>query len=402
MRITFTGDLLAYHNLIKKSRTKNGYDFSNVFKRVKKLFDSSDYVIGNLEMPLCDNKKGPFTKMDMLFNTPHEFARDAKKYGFDMFTTANNHCMDFGIEGLVNTIDILDSYGIDHTGTFKSPDEPRFLIKSVNGIKIAFLSYTYSTNPNVNGYEINTNNDFYVNLTRKQDAPIKRSFLKNNALEFFYRLPLKLQNKIHPIYPNHSYLDCVSDEVINNLENYQYIERIRNTIGVAKQESDLVVFCLHSGGQYNSSIGAYTDYLIKDISNYGVDILITNHPHCVLHSKFINNQFVSYSLGNFCFTPKEGYYIDGVFCDYGIVLHFDIEDHTGSIQQVKFNVIKNIRANDGTEFVISTHELYDNLISKKQKEQLVLDNGAVISRFMGKKIETNISHEYDYLKLMKK
>ena len=401
MRITFTGDLLAYHNLIKKSRTKNGFDFSNVFKRVKYLFNSSDYGVGNLEMPLCDNKRGPFTKMDMLFNTPHEFARDAKDCGFDMFTTANNHCMDFGMDGLINTIDILDRYGVDHTGTFKTSEEPRFLIKSINGIRIAFISFTYSTNPNVNGYEINNNNDFHINLTRKQAPPIKRSFIKNNALKFLYQLPLKIQNKIHPLYPDYSYLDCVSNDEINHTKNHKYLEKIKDIIGTAKLDSDIIVFCLHSGGQYNSSIGDYTKFLINEISNCGVDIIITNHPHCVLHSKFINNQFVSYSLGNFCFTPNEGYYIDGVLSDYGIILHIDFEDQS-SIEDIKFNVIKNIKTKNGKEFVISTYDLYEKLISDEHKNQLYLDNCAVISRFIGKKIETDISHEYDYFKLLEK
>lgn len=399
-RITFTGDLLAYHSLIKRSKRGSKYDFSGVFAKVSPLFQKSDYVVGNLETPLAGGKAG-FTLMDMLFNTPDEFALAAKEAGFDMFTTANNHCMDKGEIGLKRTIDVLDKYEIDHTGTFKTNNERRYLIKEINGIKYAFLSFTYGTNPNVNGYELNQSNEHLVNITKKSDKPYHRPFLKQQLVNLLYRFPLSIQNLIHPIYPLHNYLDNVDKSEITNPENEPYINDLRKMILSAKHEADIVIVCLHAGGQFNSELGEYTTYLIKEIRECHVDALIVNHPHCVLGSRWNDNYFEAYSLGNFCFTPDEGYFIDGVWGEYGIVLHLDYESTTKKLSDVSFSIIKNERKQNGLVEVIPVSEIFDNATPETQR-QLTNDVNHVISRFMGRIIKNDsIESHYNYSQFLK-
>ena len=395
-RITFTGDLLAYKSLIKKSKKGKGYDFSSVFESATSLFEKSDYVVGNLETPLAGEKAG-YTQMDMLFNTPDEFALNAHKAGFNMFTTANNHCMDKGEQGLIRTLDILDKYGIDHTGTFRSSSEKRFLIKRINGITFSFVSFTYGTNPNVNGYNVGKDNSFLVNITRQQGIPYKRPLIKQLLVNLLYRLPLSVQNAIHPLYPNHGYVDNVDREEITKEENKKYIAQLRKVIIEAKEASDIVVVCLHSGGQFNSEVGAYTKYLIEEIRSLSVDALIVNHPHCVLGSQFKENRFEAWSLGNFCFTPDEGYFIDGVYGEYGIVVHLEIDEKNKTIADVYFNVVKNIRLVDGREQVIPITILYNECFDKEQQKKLMDDTRLVISRFLYKHLNSVvIKDEYKY------
>ena len=65
--------------------------------------------------------------------------------GFDLFLTANNHCLDRYTRGAIRTLHILDSIGADHIGTYDSKDSfERFypFITSIKGIRIAFLNYT--------------------------------------------------------------------------------------------------------------------------------------------------------------------------------------------------------------------------------------------------------------------
>lgn len=397
IRISFTGDLLAYHSLIKRSKNKSKYDFANVFEKVKCIFNDSDYVVGNLETPLAGKEAG-YTLMDMLFNTPDQFANDAKDAGFSMFTTANNHCMDKGQRGLERTIDILDGIGIDHTGTFKNPQDQRYFIKEINGVKFGFISFTYGTNPNVNGYLIDENNDYLVNLTKKSDTPYNRPFLKQFLIDLIYKLPLSLQNKIHPLYPNHAYEDNVDEKEIAKAVNQNYISNLKELITQAKSESDITFVCLHSGGQFNSKLGAYTQYLIDEIRQLSVDAIIVNHPHCVLGSSYNANHFEAWSLGNFCFTPGEGYFIEGVYGEYGIVVHLEIDTTRKKIMDVFFNVIKNVKLSDGREQVIPVSTLYNNLLDNEiEKEHLKKDVCNVINRFLMTHMdEIEIKAEYRY------
>lgn len=57
------------------------------------------------------------------FNTPDRFVCSMKSAGIDYVSTANNHCLDRGTEGLIRTLDLLDQYGIKHFGTYRSKEE---------------------------------------------------------------------------------------------------------------------------------------------------------------------------------------------------------------------------------------------------------------------------------------
>ncbi|MFR3323636.1 MAG: CapA family protein [Oscillospiraceae bacterium] len=50
-------------------------------------------------------------------------AYDAKDAGFDLLSTANNHCRDKGLDGLYRTLDVLDEAGLAHVGTYRSQAE---------------------------------------------------------------------------------------------------------------------------------------------------------------------------------------------------------------------------------------------------------------------------------------
>ncbi len=68
-----------------------------------------------------------------------------KEAGFQILTTANNHCLDQGKKGLINTIDAIEAQGMKNIGTYKKPDTP-ILIEEINEIKLALISYTYGFN----------------------------------------------------------------------------------------------------------------------------------------------------------------------------------------------------------------------------------------------------------------
>lgn len=153
IRIAAVGDILMWKRQIAsaKSAHSTGYSFDSMFRAVAPYLRSADLTIANLETTLSGReavyqKRNPQTGWPM-FNCPDELAGAIKRAGIDVVTTANNHCMDRGMNGLCRTLDVLDRYGLHHTGTYRSRAESKqFLIADVKGIRVGILSYTYGTN----------------------------------------------------------------------------------------------------------------------------------------------------------------------------------------------------------------------------------------------------------------
>lgn len=170
VHIMAVGDIMMHMPQVNAGRTSEGYNFTPFFEDVKPLFDQADLVLGNLETTLSGSELGysGFPR----FNSPDEVADSLKKAGFDVITTANNHSIDKGEEGLLSTLDQLDRVGLNYTGTFRTEeDREHILMITKNEISIAVLAYTYGTN----GLSIPRNKDYLVNLldAEKMERDIK-------------------------------------------------------------------------------------------------------------------------------------------------------------------------------------------------------------------------------------
>ena len=123
INIVGIGDALCHsQNFRDAYNSETGtYDFSPMFKNVTKYFDDATVAVGNLETTLAGADRG--YSGYPTFNSPDELAYDLKEMGIDILTTANNHCLDKGYTGLERTLNVLDDYGIAHTGTSSSEEE---------------------------------------------------------------------------------------------------------------------------------------------------------------------------------------------------------------------------------------------------------------------------------------
>ncbi len=327
MKITFTGDILIYESQDKGCLGKGGKrNYRPIFEQVKPVLKEADYVVGSFETTLA-GEEAVYTHAAYSFNTPDEVLSALKWAGFDMLTTANNHCFDRGAYGHARTIEMLEKDGMDYTGTRLSNDAPSYLLKDFDGTKVAFLAYTYGTNSADNGYLVPKGKEYLVNLTRRQEplfspikvAPIKRPLWKKIAKA---ALSLFFKKKNAPLG---SVVDCVEDVEIANGRNVEYEERMLDTIGEAKKNADIVIMCLHSGGQFNSKVGAYTQHLFEIIADAGVDAIVCNHAHTILPIIRRGNCLIASALGNFSFAPGEGYWVDGVNAEYSALLTLNID-----------------------------------------------------------------------------
>ena len=124
--ICAAGDIICEPFTQRMYRFGSECFFQPVFRYVRETLRDSDFVIGNLETTVTD--KTPYTDEKHLIggkyhcNAPRAFL-DALRYaGFDAVVTANNHCCDSGVAGLIDTLDALYAGGFINTGTFRPED----------------------------------------------------------------------------------------------------------------------------------------------------------------------------------------------------------------------------------------------------------------------------------------
>ena len=250
INIVGIGDSLCHSQNFKDAYdSETGtYDFSPMFKNVTKYIENATVAVGNLETTLAGEERG--YSGYPTFNSPDELALDLKEMGIDILTTANNHCLDTGYNGLVSTLNTLDEYGIDHTGTSRSEEEQNtILFKDLEGIKTAFLCYTYGTN----GIPIPSGRDYSVNL-------IDKEFMKEQ-------------------------------------------------LDKAKEEgAELIVVSMHWGSEYRIKQTEEQEDLAEFLIKNGADIILGNHSHVpepmemkevTLDDGSKREGFVIYSMGNF-------------------------------------------------------------------------------------------------------
>ena len=258
INMAFTGDIMCHNTIYKDAfdSSNNSYDFSYIFDDVKYNIQTADIALGNLETTFAGSSKGYSSYPT--FNTPENLAYTLKKIGFDVLSTANNHCYDSGYSGIESTINYLDDADISHTGTYKSQEEQnQILIKNVKGIKIAFLSFTYGTN----GIKVPNDKSYSVNLIDK------------------------------------------------NL--------ILNQLSLAKdQDPDMICVSMHWGIEYQTSPNSKQKDLADFLFKNGADLIIGNHPHVLqsmekrditLDDGSHKDGFVVYSLGNFLADQNKNY-----------------------------------------------------------------------------------------------
>ncbi|NGQ94218.1 CapA family protein [Brevibacillus sp. SYP-B805] len=250
IRIAAVGDILMWGKQIASAKRtgESAYSFDEMFQHVAPYLRSADLTIGNLETTLSGRetryqRRNPRNGYPM-FNCPDELAPALKKAGFDVLTTANNHCMDRGASGLKRTLNILDKYGISHTGTFRTASEAQsFLIKEVKGVKVGILAYTYGTN----GIPVPSSSPWMVNRIRRKKMLADLQALRGKA--------------------------------------------------------DLVIVALHFGKEFHRYPSDSQRSLVRFLMRNGADVILGAHPHVLQPMAVVRTpakrKFVIYSLGNF-------------------------------------------------------------------------------------------------------
>ena len=150
--IVMGGDLL-WHDTVWLSAAADAavtgrtpYDFDPMFAALRPLVRRADVAICHEEVPFA--RPGQALQSYPVVAAPPQVASWIARTGFDACTTASNHSVDQGWEGLVHTADLLERHGVAHVGTFRSPAERRrpVVLTTDEGVRVGIVAGTYGLN----------------------------------------------------------------------------------------------------------------------------------------------------------------------------------------------------------------------------------------------------------------
>jgi poly-gamma-glutamate synthesis protein (capsule biosynthesis protein) len=217
-----------------------------VFAQMQAILSWSDLLAGNIECAITD--AGEPEAKNYTFAAPPESAEALALAGFDIAVLGNNHSLDYGQAGLVETIRLLQERGISPlgVGTGRSAAGPLFIEK--NGLRLAFLSYV--------------------------DVPLEISQFDTRVW-----IATDLQPGI-----------AWAEE-----------DRIREDVLAAREEADVVVVFMHNGYEGQPiPVGLQRNVAVAAI-DAGAAAVIGSHPHVLQHVELYHGALIAYSLGNFVF-----------------------------------------------------------------------------------------------------
>lgn len=377
-------------------KDKETYDFSPLFERMRRYFSMSDYVIANLETPISvDNND--LSSEAYSFCSPREFAEAAKESGIDFVSTANNHCLDRGVDGIGSTVRALDEIGFAHTGVFSDPARRTPVVIDIAGIRIGLMAYTYGTNAFANGIYLSEDEQWRVNLFQEQELsnPLLR-FLHGHLDGVPYQLLCKMispisENARKPVYERRERRSAKRELLLRDLTQMRALG------------PDLVIMCMHAGGQYNPEATRDTMELADWLLNQGVDVIVGSHEHVVHGGSFLrpDGRVVAYCLGNF--DGVAGVYGEPFdkMAEYSVAWNLYLDtSKTGSsaIDSMGFSILKSVPL-EGTEYgiqVVPAADLYNEEIEREKREALAKDVRLVAKTFCGKDVVGgDIEPEYE-------
>lgn len=219
---------------------EQGYDYP--FVKMLPYFSGAQIVFGNVEGPLTDRGTPEQDKTYVFRSPPAVVSTALKTAGFNVVSLANNHTLDYGTDGLAQTIETLDSAGILHTGAgadLMAARQPALL--QANGQRVAILAYSMT------------------------------------LPESFFAGPNKAGTA------------------------FGHEQHVRADIVAAREQADIVLVSFHWGQEGKTTLRDYQTRLGHVAIDAGASAVIGHHPHIVQGIEQYKDGIILYSLGNFTF-----------------------------------------------------------------------------------------------------
>ena len=229
-------DFRKYNAAVQKS--DGSYDFESVFRYLSEYTTAMDYAVANLETTLAGTDNGYAYSGYPNFNCPDEVVDGAREAGFDLLLTANNHSYDTSLVGFKRTLEVIREKGLATLGTYVSPDETKWSVKTINGIKIGMLCYTYATGVTEDG---RPSLNFMPHI---EEAGLCNYFHADNLQKFY-------------------------DEVALYLEEME------------AAGAEVTMLYIHWGVEYVTAPNDQQKAIAQALCDLGIDVIVGGHPHMV-------------------------------------------------------------------------------------------------------------------------
>jgi poly-gamma-glutamate synthesis protein (capsule biosynthesis protein) len=224
------------------TKIRKSGDMALPFRNIYNIFSEADISFINLEAPFYD--QGDYVTEGMIFKSEPETIAGLNLAGIDIVSMANNHAKNEGQAGLLYSFNLLDENNIKYVGAGNDKEEAhQEKIIEKEGIKFAFLAYTYSDG--INSKSSVTSDD-----------------------------------------PDVAFMDVV--------EMKKDVERATN-------KADVIVVSMHAGVEYQNYPNVEQEKFAREAIDAGANLVLGHHPHVVQSTEKYNNGFIIYSLGNLVF-----------------------------------------------------------------------------------------------------
>lgn len=239
LRIAAVGDIML-GGTATPELARYGYDYP--FARVNELLAQANLVLGNLEGPLTERGQ-PFEGKRYVFRSPPDRVAPAlARAGIRLVSLANNHLMDYGLEGLRDTVRALDQAGIRYAGAgenLTAARRPAFV--EIGRTRLALLAYSL-TFPE----------EFWASAERAGTA-------------------------------------------------FGHEHEVRADVAAARRDADIVLVSFHWGREGTTELRDYQRTLGHAAIDAGAAAVIGHHPHVLQGVEQYREGIILYSLGNFVF-----------------------------------------------------------------------------------------------------
>lgn len=242
--LAFSGEVLSHGPVIDQAAAYGSarwpYDYRPMFAEVKPLFETVDLAVCHLETPISPDNTA--LAGYPIFNAPRELAEGLAAAGYDACSTASNHSMDRGPDGVVATVDRLEEAGLGWAGMARSrAEDDTPVLYEVGDLTVGHLSYTYG----LNGFVLPEDEPYLVDVTE---------------------------------------VDAV----------------LADAAAARAAGADLVVLSIQWGNEYQVDPSPEQQELARTfIGSDDIDLIIGAHVHVVQPIEIIDGEYVVYGLGNF-------------------------------------------------------------------------------------------------------
>ena len=268
--MSIAGDYIIYDSIYGYANmlaNGDGYDFKPIVRNLRKFTKNCDVNYYNQETVLAGDELPPSTYP--MFVSPTEAGDAMLDVGYNLVSTATNHSLDGGEDGVIAECNYWknNSDKAFMTGTFTSQKErDEVHILECNGITYSMLDYTYSTN----GIPLPEGKEYLVN-----------------------------------VWPT----DFDINDPKSDKEYQDYKKQVKKDIEAVRDKVDFLIVCMHSGVEYADDESEYQRDTAKFLADNGVNLVIGTHPHAIQPAEYIGDTLVYYSLGNLlCAQTQDLYY----------------------------------------------------------------------------------------------